>query len=336
MIAGFTPRPAKGRRPHAIAVVAFDGVVLGDLSTACEVFGLAATKDGRRAYAVRVCSVSADVTSAHVALRVPWRLSSLARADTVIVPGIDDLNRPVPAAVLAAIRRAADRGARVASICTGAFVLAATGVLDGLRATTHWRGAADLARRHPAIAVDANVLYVDNGHLLTSAGAAAGFDLCLHLVRRDFGAEVAASVARLVVMPLERAGGQAQFIEHAPPSEAPGSMTPLLTWMEQNLPRELPLPVIARRAAMSTRTLSRRFREQVGATPAAWIAHARVRRAQRLLETTDLAIEQVAAEAGFGSAAVLRVHFGAVVGTSPLTYRRAFSRVARSQPSPLR
>ena len=149
------------------------------------------------------------------------------------------------------------------------------------------------------------------------------------MVRCDLGADIAASVARLAVMPLERAGGQAQFIEHAPSPEAPGAMTPLLTWIEQNLSRELPLPVIARRAAMSTRTLSRRFREQVGATPAAWLAHARVRHAQRLLETTDLAIEQVAA-AGFGSAAVMREHFGTVVGTSPLSYRRAFSRVDRS------
>jgi transcriptional regulator GlxA family with amidase domain len=170
---------------------------------------------------------------------------------------------------------------------------------------------------------------VDNGRVLTSAGAAAGFDLCIHMVRRDLGADIAASVARLAVMPLERAGGQAQFIEHAPPSEAPGAMTPLVTWMEQNLSRELPLPVIARRAAMSTRTLSRRFREQLGATPAAWLAHARVRRAQRLLETTDLAIEQVAAEVGFGSAAVMREHFGIVVGTNPVSYRRAFSRVGR-------
>jgi len=304
-----------------------DGVVLGDLSTACEVFGLAKTKDGRAAYDVRVCSESADIESLHVALRVPWRLASLAQADTVIVPGVDDITRPVPAAVLRGIRRAAVRGARVASICTGAFVLAATGVLDGLRATTHWRGAADLARRHPSIEVDANVLYVDNGRVLTSAGAAAGFDLCLHMVRRDLGADIAASVARLAVMPLERAGGQAQFIEHVSPSDAPGAMTPLLTWMEQNLARELPLPVIARRAAMSTRTLSRRFREQVGATPAAWLAQARVRRAQRLLETTDLAVERVAAEAGFGSAAVMREHFRTVVGTSPQSYRHAFSRV---------
>jgi transcriptional regulator GlxA family with amidase domain len=266
----------------------------------------------------------------HVALRVPWRLSTLARADTVVVPGINDLDRPVPAPVLRAIRRAANRGARVASICTGAFVLAASGVLDGLRATTHWLAAADLARRHPSIDLDPNVLYVDNGRVLTSAGAAAGFDLCLHIIRRDLGADLAASVARLAVMPLERAGGQAQFIEHAPPSDATSGMTPLLTWMEQNLSRELPLPVIARQAAMSTRTLSRRFRDQVGTTPAAWLAYARVRRAQRLLETTDLAIERVAAEVGFGSATVMRERFGTVVGTSPLLYRRAFSRVGAS------
>lgn len=329
MIAGITPRPSRGKRRHLVAVLAFDGVVLGDLSTACEVFALARRKDGQSAYEVRVCSQAMNVESMHVALRVPWRLSSVARADTVIVPGVHDLHRPVAPSVVRAIRRAANRGARVASICTGAFVLAATGVLDGLRATTHWLGAADLARRHPSIDVDANVLYVDNGRVLTSAGAAAGFDLCLHMVRRDLGVELAASVARLAVMPLERAGGQAQFIDHALPSATPGAMTPLLTWMEQNLSRELPLPVMARRAAMSTRTFSRRFRDQVGATPAAWLAHARVRRAQRLLETTDLAIEQVAVEAGFGSAAVMRQRFGTVVGTSPQSYRRAFSRTGR-------
>src|ERR1700719_3183114 len=170
MIEGFTPRPPDRRRPHLVAVVAFDGVVLGDLSTACEVFGLAKRKDGRGAYDVRVCSESVDVESMHVALRVPWRLSSLAQADTVIVPGVNDLNRPIPASALRAIRRAAAGGARVASICTGAFVLAATGVLDGLRATTHWLGAAELVRRHPSIDVDPNVLYVDNRRVFTSAG----------------------------------------------------------------------------------------------------------------------------------------------------------------------
>jgi transcriptional regulator GlxA family with amidase domain len=328
MIEGF--KPGAARTPHVVAVVAFDGVVLGDLAAACEIFGLARTKDGRAAYQVRVCGESADVESMHVALRVPWRLSSLARANTVIVPGVYDIDRPVSTAVLRAVRRAAGRGARVASICTGALVLAATGVLDGLRATTHWRAAGDLARRYPHVQVDPNVLYVDNDRVLTSAGAAAGLDLCIHLVRRDLGAEAAAAVARLAVMPLERAGGQAQFIKHELPSDGPGSMGPLLTWIDQNLHEELPLSALARRAAMSTRTLSRRFHEQVGATPAAWIARARVRRAQRLLETTDLSIEQVAAEAGFGSAAVMRVHFGEVVSTSPLTYRRAFSRVDRT------
>src|SRR5262245_32489127 len=178
IIAGFTPRHSN--RPHVVAVVAFDGVVLGDLSTACEVFGLAKRRDGRSAYEVRVCSESADVESMHVALRVPWRLSSLAQAATVIVPGVTDVSRPVPDSVLRGIRRAAARGARVASICTGAFVLAATGLLDGLRATTHWLAAADLSRRYPSIDLDANVLFVDNGRVLTSAGAAAGFDLCLH------------------------------------------------------------------------------------------------------------------------------------------------------------
>src|SRR5215831_7901458 len=262
MFAGFRPtgKPGKRRR-HLVAVVAFDGVVLGDLSTPCEIFGWVRGRDGRPLYDVRVCSVGPEVTSQHVTLRVPWRLSSLRHADTVIVPGIADLDQPIPKALLNAIRSAADRGARVASICTGAFVLAATGVLDGLRATTHWLAAAELARRHPSVDVDANVLYVDNGRVLTSAGAAAGFDLCLHMVRRDLGADVAASVARLAVMPLERTGGQAQFIEHVPPSDAVTAMTPLLGWMEQNLARDLPLPVIAARAAMSTRTLSRRFRE---------------------------------------------------------------------------
>ena len=212
----------------------------------------------------------------------------------------------------------------MASICSGAFVLAATGALDGLQATTHWRGAHELARRHPKIAVDANVLYVDNGRVLTSAGAAAGLDLCLHLVRRDLGAEAAAAVARDAVMPLERAGGQAQFIVHQPPAADGTSLAPLLAWLEQNLRKKLSLAAIARHAAMSTRTLSRRFREQVGATPALWVTGARIRRAQRLLETTALPVERVAAEVGFGSSAVLREQFGRTVGTSPVAYRRAF------------
>jgi len=246
------------------------------------------------------------------------------RADTVIVPGVDRLDRAVPRDVLRAIRHAVDRGARVASICTGAFVLAATGALDGLRATTHWMAAQELAHRHPRISVDPNVLYVDNGAVLTSAGAAAGLDLCLYLVRRDLGVEAAAEVARAAVMPLERAGGQAQFIRHPPPTSDGSSLEPLLAWLAQNLHDDLTLPVIARRAAMSTRSLTRQFRDQVGTTPARWIAAARVRAAQRLLETTSLSVERVATDVGFGSSAVLREHFGQLVETSPQAYRHAF------------
>jgi transcriptional regulator GlxA family with amidase domain len=323
MFAGFSPERAHPP-VHRIAVVAFDGVVLGDLAAPCEVFGRVRDAGGRAPYEVRVCSAAPAIASAHVRLDVPWRLSSLARADTVIVPGVDDLGREIPGDVVRAIRRAVDRGARVASICTGAFVLAATGALDGRRATTHWLAAAELARRHPWVEVDPGVLYVDHGKLLTSAGAAAGFDLCLHLVRRDLGAEIAAAAARAAVLPLERSGGQAQFITHEPPASDGSSLATLLAWLEHNLRRDLPLPVIARRAAMSTRTLSRRFRDQIGTTPASWIAHARTRRAQRLLETTQLSIEQVAREVGFRSATVLREHFGQIVGTAPLAYRRAF------------
>jgi transcriptional regulator GlxA family with amidase domain len=328
---GFQPiREDAGR--HLVAVLAFDGVVLGDVSTPCEIFGRVRDRRGRALYDVRICSIAPEVKTEHVTLRVPWRLASSSRASTVIVPGVADLDQSIADEVLRAIRRAVDRGARVASICTGAFVLAATGALDGLRATTHWRGAAELARRFPEVTIDPNVLYVDNGQVLTSAGAAAGLDLCLHLVRRDFGAEVAAEAARTAVMPLERAGGQAQFIVHAPPKSDQTSMHQLLTWIEQNLGRDLSLPVIARRAAMSTRTLSRRFRERVGATPAQWITRARIRRAQRLLESTELAVEGVAVAAGFGSATVMREHFGDIVGTTPLAYRRAFG-LAKEQPS---
>jgi transcriptional regulator GlxA family with amidase domain len=331
---GFTPARAAPPRPrHRVAVLAFDGVVLGDLATPCEVFARVRTAGGAAgdaaggaaAYEIRICSVSPRITSEHVAIEVPWRLSSVSRADTVIVPGIDDPGRPVPEAIASAIRRAVQRGARVASICSGAFILASAGVLDGLRATTHWLGASELARRYPRVAVDPDVLYVDNGQVLTSAGAAAGLDLCLHLVRRDLGAEIAARAARAAVMPLERAGGQAQFIVHDPPSCSGTTIGNLLAWIEQHLADDLPLAVLARRVAMSPRTLCRRFREQVGTTPAAWIARARVGRARRLLETTELSVERVAAEVGLRSSTVLREHFSRVLGTSPKAYRRSFS-----------
>jgi transcriptional regulator GlxA family with amidase domain len=305
-------------------VVALEGVVPFDLATPCEVFGRTRLASGRAGYEVRISAQTKEVDAGGFRMRVPWGLGALATADTIVLPGISDIAMPIPAAVVRAVRSAAARGARVASICSGAFVLAATGLLDGRRATTHWLATAELARRYPRIEVDPNVLYVDNGRILTSAGAAAGLDLCLHLVRRDYGAAVAADAARLSVMPLERAGGQAQFITHEPPSPEGASLEPVQRWLEKHLDGAIALEDIARRAATSVRTLNRRFREQTGTTPLQWLLRARVRRAQHLLETTSQSIEQISTRAGFGSAAAFRDRFHRVVGTSPLAYRQAF------------
>ena len=309
---------------HVVAVVAYPTVVPFDLATACEVFGRARLPGGAPAYQVSVCGVSRTVDAGLFEMRMRRGLSDVVRADTIILPGVADVGRPVSRALVSALRAAAARGKRIASICSGAFVLAATGLLDGKRATTHWLATAELARRYPAIQVDPDVLYVDNGQLLSSAGAAAGLDLCLHLVRRDHGASVAADAARISVMPLERHGGQSQFIVHEPPAGDGQSLEPVLRWLERNLGRPLRLGEIARRAGMSTRTLSRRFHEQIGCTPAQWVARARVCRAQQLLEETRHSVERVAAEVGFQSGATFRDRFRRVVGTSPPRYRSTY------------
>ncbi|HEX2486861.1 MAG TPA: helix-turn-helix domain-containing protein [Myxococcota bacterium] len=309
---------------HQVVVVATHGVVAFDLATPLEIFRGVRLADGSAPYRVRVCGTPRVVPAKDFEIRLREGLEATERADTILIPGVDDLDRGVPRELIRALRAAAERGARLASICSGAFVLAATGLLAGKRATTHWLAAAELAKRYPAIDVDANALFVDEGKLLTSAGATAGIDLCLHVVRRDHGAAVAARAARMSVVALEREGGQAQFMVHPEPPDDGGSLAPLLAWMHQNLRRELPLAALARRAAMSTRTLSRRFREQTGMTPAQWVIVARVRRAQELLETTSHPVERVASLAGFESAATLRARFRRVVGTSPRAYRRAF------------
>jgi transcriptional regulator GlxA family with amidase domain len=324
----------KRRRRQLVAIVVFDGVVITDFAIPCDVFRLAQLPDGSPAYDVRVCAAGPSVASGCVTLVADAPLSLLRTADTIIVPGIADLGASIPGAIVKELQHAIHRGARVASICSGTFVLALTGALDGRVATTHWYAAAELERRFPAIRVNPDVLYIDGGQLLTSAGVAAGFDVCLHLVRRDHGAEVAARVARMVVMPLERAGGQSQFIVHERPDVPDATFGPLLIWIEQHLHSDLSLSVIARRAAMSCRTLSRRFVEHVGMTPAAWVATARVREAQRLLETTKLSVEAVASRVGFGSATVLRERFTAIVGVSPLAHRRSFSSARSSPGSP--
>ncbi|MFI6148570.1 GlxA family transcriptional regulator [Streptomyces sp. NPDC051109] len=310
---------------HTVAVLALDGVIAFDLSTPIEVFGRTRLPDGRPAYRVRVCSAAGEVDAGAFTLRAPWPLQALAEADTIVLPGVADPDVPVPPEVLDALREAAGRGTRITSICTGAFVLAATGLLDGLRATTHWLAAPLLAARHPAVEVDPDVLYVDNGQFLTSAGAAAGLDLCLHLIRRDHGSAVAADAARLAVMPLERDGGQAQFIVHEhPPAPRGSALEPLLRWMEDNARCELTLDEVAAQGGMSVRTLNRRFREQTGTSPLQWLHRARIRQAQYLLETTGHPVERIASQVGFGSPTAFRDRFRRITGTSPNAYRRAF------------
>ncbi|MER8007943.1 helix-turn-helix domain-containing protein [Streptomyces sp. NPDC094149] len=310
---------------HSVAILALDQVVPFDLAAPMQVFDWARLPDGRRPYRVRVCAESPEVLGDGLVLRVDRGLDALADADTIVVPGRAPGAGPTPEPVLAALRRAAAAGTRVASVCAGAFVLAETGLLDGLRATTHWMAAADLARRHPEVRVEPDVLYVDNGQILTSAGAAAALDMCLHMVRRDLGSAVAADAARMCVMPLEREGGQAQFIVHEQPPVPRGStLEPVLEWIEDNLAGDITLGAMAARSGMGERTFSRRFREQTGTTPLQWLLRARVRRAQYLLENSDRPIERIAQQAGFGSPTAFRERFRRVVGTTPQAYRAAF------------
>ncbi|MFF4275328.1 GlxA family transcriptional regulator [Streptomyces sp. NPDC001536] len=311
---------------HTVAVLALDQVVPFDMAAPMQVFDWTRLPDGRSPYRIRLCAASPEVRAdGGFSLRVERGLEALADADTVVVPGCSPAAGPTPEPVLEALRQAAAAGTRIASVCVGAFVLAEAGLLDGLRATTHWVAAEELARRFPDVQVEPDVLYVDNGQILTSAGAAAGLDMCLHMIRRDFGSAVAAHSARMSVMPLEREGGQAQFIVHDHPPVPRGStLEPLLEWIEDNLAREITLGALASRSGMSERTFSRRFREQTGTTPLQWLLRARVRRAQYLLENSDHPIERIAQQAGFGSPTAFRERFRRVVGTSPQAYRSAF------------
>ncbi|KJK47515.1 AraC family transcriptional regulator [Lentzea aerocolonigenes] len=302
---------------HEVAVLVMDSVVPFDFAVGVDGFNWT----GR--YRVRVCGPKRTVKAELFELKVPHGLELLSEVDTIVLPGHDP-DLVVPERVLEALRQAAARGARIASICTGAFVFAATGLLDGLRVTTHWLGAEELQARHPEIEVDPDVLYVDNGQFLTSAGAAAGLDLCLHMIRRDHGSAVAADAARMAVMPLEREGGQAQFIVTPPATPQGAELEPVLRWMEANAARDLTLVEIAGRAGMSTRTLNRRFREQTGTTPLQWLHRARIRNAQHLLETTRQPVEVIAGKVGFGSATAFRDRFKRIAGTSPQNYRAAF------------
>jgi transcriptional regulator GlxA family with amidase domain len=310
---------------HTVAILALDQTVAFDMAIPVEVFGRVRLPDGRHPYRVRVCGTRPEVPTETFTIRAPWGLDGLAGADTVIVPGRDEDAGPPPTEALDALRDAAERGARIASICGGAFTLAATGLLDGLAATTHWIAVDRFSRQYPSIDVRPDVLYVDNGRLLTSAGASAGLDLCLYMVRRDLGSAVAADAARLAVTPLEREGGQAQYIVHERPPLPRGSLLePTLVWIQDHLGEDLTLETMAAHCGMSTRTFSRRFSEQTGTTPLQWLLRARVRHAQYLLENTDHAVERIAVQAGFGSATAFRERFRRVTGTTPRSYRATF------------
>jgi len=311
-----------------VAVIAPDGAIGLELAGACQVFATAADPvTGTDLYDVRVCGSRRTTVMAHhrpvFRADPPYPLSAALDAHTVIVPAAFE----AAAEVIEVVRTAHQAGARVASICTGAFVLAAAGLLEGRRATTHWAHAAELAERFPAIEVVSEALYLDEGDVLTAAGVTAGLDLCLHLVRRDHGSAVAATVARQLVMAPHRSGGQAQFVT-TPVVEGNDSLEPVLHWLRDHLAEPLTLDVIAAQASMSTRTLSRQFRAQVGTTPLQWLIRQRLTRAQELLETTNLTVDQIATATGFGTAVLLRQHFTKTFATTPTAYRRTFGGLA--------
>lgn len=296
-----------------------------ELACATEVFGTV-PPDAPARYDFRICAERPGPleTTAGYAMLVDAGLAALREADTVIVPGWQPAGEPAPPAVTEALRAAHRRGARIVAICTGAFVLAQAGLLDGRRATTHWRHTARLAAAFPQVRVDPDVLYVDHGDVATSAGTGAGIDLCLHLVRRDHGAAYAAQIARNMVLPPHREGSQLQYAAQPVPDRADASLAPLLEWAASRLDTRLTVARLAERAGLSSRTLARKFTEQLGTSPGQWLLGRRLDAARVLLERTDLPVEAIAARVGLASAVNLRRHFRAHLGTTPGTYRRTF------------
>ena len=322
------PRIRQG--DHRVVALCLPGTVAFDLTAPAQAFRLAHAPDYTPHYGFSTCSVDGlpASTTSGFEIGVEAGLGALRRADTVVVPGFFAIHEPPPAAATQALRAAARRGARLMSVCTGAYALAAAGVLDGRRAATHWAWAADLAARHPAVEVDPDVLFVDEGDVLTSAGLSAGIDLSLHVIRRDHGAACADRVARQMVAAPHRDGGQAQFFrapaEDARAPSADGSLESTRAWARERLAEPLTVEAMARHAGVSPRTFARRFREETGTTPLQWLLARRVLEARRLLEESDLPVEVIATEAGFGNAASLRDHFRRATATTPTAYRRTF------------
>ncbi|MGC7194543.1 GlxA family transcriptional regulator [Mycobacteroides abscessus] len=325
---GRSGEPHSGRlgrsgEPHSVVVLALPGTIGFDLATAVEVFRRVYLADGSRPYLVLVCGTEPVVSAGPFGIATDLGLEAVSEAETIVVPARDNPTAPLPEGVLDALRVAYERGTRIASICAGAFTLAEAGILDGKRATTHWLAAELFREMYPAVHLDADVLYVDEGQVLTSAGAAAGLDLCLHIVARDHGAAVAAEAARVAVAPLHRDGGQAQYVIRNR-RRAEVSLGEILAWIEHNAHRELSLQDLATEASTSVRSLNRRFRAETGQTPMQWLTGVRVRHAQQLLERSADSVEWIGREVGFGSPANFREQFRRLTGVSPLAYRNTF------------
>ena len=306
---------------HHVVVLALPDAVLFDMAIPAQVFGHV---DERAHYRLTVCAARAGPvpTTTGFDVHAPAGLDAIAAADTVVVPGFYPLDLP-PEPVVTALRGAADRGTRIVSICTGAFALAAAGLLDGRRATTHWRDADELASRFPTVRVDPEVLYIDQGQILTSAGVAAGLDLCLHLVRKDRGAAEATRIARRMVVPPHRAGGQAQFLQRPVPASGGPAIAAVAEWALRHLEHRLTVTDLARHAALAPRTLARRWLAETGMPPLQWLTAQRLLEARRLLETTDLPVATIAHRTGIGTAAHLRALFARETSTTPSAYRSA-------------
>jgi AraC family transcriptional regulator, transcriptional activator FtrA len=314
-------------RPHRIAAVVYDDLCVFEFGILVELFGLPRPELPVEWYRFSTCSLDPGPLTGTAGVRLEARhgLAGLRGADTIAIPGWRDPDERPPRPLLRALQRAHARGARLLALCSGAFVLAAAGLLDGRRATTHWRYADAFQARYPRVRFESNVLYVDEGRVLTSAGSAAGIDLCLHVVRCDHGAEIANHVARRLVVPPHRDGGQAQYVSEPVSTRAPGGLARVQAWALARLDRPLALDDLAREGNMSVRTLARRFEQETGSTPHRWLTHQRLLAAQRLLETTDDAIDDVARAVGFESGMTLRHHFRRAFGTTPTGYRRRFS-----------
>jgi transcriptional regulator GlxA family with amidase domain len=310
---------------HRVVALCLDGLVAFDLTAPAQAFGLAARPSGEPLYEFSTCSVGgAEVrTTSGFGVSPQAGLGAIRRADTIVVPAYAAVLAPPPQEALAALRAAGRRGVRVLSVCSGAFALAHAGLLDGRRAATHWAWAAELGRRFPAVEVDADALYVDEGDVMTSAGLSAGIDLSLHVVRKDFGAAAGERVARHMVAAPHRDGGQAQFAKRSLDAAA-GSLEPTRRWAAERLGEPLEVAEMSAHAGVSPRTFARRFREETGTTPLQWLLSQRVLEAQRLLEGSELPVETIAWRCGFGSAASLRDHFRRATATTPTAYRRTF------------